>query len=927
MILKASQRGGDAALAAHLMNADDNEHIEVHAINGFISNDVAGAFQEIRAAAQGTNCKQYLFSLSLSPPEEANFSNAEFEAAIEQAMKRLGLAGQPHVVIFHEKNARRHAHLVVSRIDTSSMTAINLSFFKDRLCDLSRELFLQHGWELPQGHIDRKLSDPLNYSLEEYQVAKRAKRDPQEIKATLKECWAQSDNKASFETALNEHGFQLCRGDRRGFVAIDKDGKVYSLSRWLNVKSKVLKLRLGDPALLPTVDEVLSQFNSENLHRQDDASLSSEFNTVSAKPDPLIIYLDQQVADLEAAKADLIQSHRNARMDLREQQQQQQKEEIQQFKRSRSPLRRLWRWAVGNREKLLSERQAVLQLREDQFATERQVQSEEQRFELRKLRSQIAELKRQRNAIEPIANQPVSKDAFLRLPDPDFAFHQSQIEQSPDYVLRLLSETYAEFSRNDIVRKLSEYISEPEQLRSTIDCTLASSELAPLKGQSETNPKFTTRSYLQQDRQLMDTALFLSSNKAYGVERKHMKKAIDRQNKQIQKSAGANLSDEQCAAIEHILNRRQISCVVGLAGAGKSTMLNAARDAWERQGYCVFGGALAGKAADGLQSSSGIPSRTLHSWEHSWKNGNNLLQAGDVFVIDEAGMVGTAQLARIAKHVRKQKAKLVLVGDPEQLQPIQAGTPFKRIAEQTGFAELTEIRRQKSDWQKTASIDLARGNTQKAIQSYDDHGMVEHAQSEHDAISALVEDYMINWELHGKDKSRMALAHRRQDIFAVNNAIRSARQSAGELQDEQIFETDFGRRSFATGDRIMLTRNDYDLNVRNGMLGWVTKINGDKVTVRLDDTENAKQTRIVTFDAKRFSSFDYGYATTIHKSQGATVDHAFVLKSRTMDKHLSYVAMTRHKKDLRIYDHSNRNEPQQNSIDGPALKFDFELEH
>ncbi|EFO32990.1 Ti-type conjugative transfer relaxase TraA [Roseibium sp. TrichSKD4] len=927
MILKASQRGGDAALAAHLTNADDNDHIEVHAINGFISNDVAGAFQEIRAAAQATNCKQYLFSLSLSPPEEANVSNADFEVAIAQAMKRLGLADQPHVVIFHEKHARRHAHLVVSRIDAGSMTAINLSFFKDRLCDLSRELFLQHGWELPQGHVDRKLSDPLNYSLEEYQVAKRAKRDPLELKAALKECWAQSDNKASFEAALKEYDFQLCRGDRRGFVAIDKDGKVYSLSRWLNVKPKLLKLRLGDPELLLSVEEALSRFNSENAPRNDDVSPFSEFKAVSAKPDPLIIHLDQKIADLESAKSDLIQSHRKARVDLRGQQQKQRKEEIETFKRSHSPLRRLWQWAVGNRKKLLRERQEALQVVEDQFTAERQYQSEEQRLELRKLRSQIAELKRQRNSIQPLVYPPVAKDEFKRLPDPDFAFHKSQIERSPDYVLRLLCETHAEFSRNDILRKLSEYICGPEQLRCAVDSALASSELILVNGKAETDPRFTTRSFQQQDRQLMDTASFLSSNKAYGVERKHMQAAVNSQNKQLQKTAGVNLSDEQCAAIEHVLNRRQIACVVGLAGAGKSTMLNAARDAWERQGYRVIGGALAGKAADSLQSSSGIASRTLHSWEHGWKNGNNHLKAGDILVIDEAGMVGTAQLARIAKHVRAHKAKLVLVGDPEQLQPIQAGTPFKDIAGKTGFVELTEIRRQKSVWQKAATLDLAHGETEKAIKSYEDQGKVEHAQSEHDAISALVEDYMIDWELHGEGKSRMALAHRRQDVFAINKAIRSARHSAGELENERVFDTDFGKRVFAKGDRVLITRNDYDLNVKNGMLGWVTEIDGDKFTVQLHNAENTKSPRSVTFDTKRFSSFDHGYATTVHKSQGATVDHAFVLKSRTMDKHLSYVAMTRHKQDLRIYDHSSGPRSGHGPDNKASSIYERELEH
>jgi len=130
-------------------------------------------------------------------------------------------------------------------------------------------------------------------------------------------------------------------------------------------------------------------------------------------------------------------------------------------------------------------------------------------------------------------------------------------------------------------------------------------------------------------------------------------------------------------------------------------------------------------------------------WELGWKHEHNQLQAGDIFVIDEAGMVGTAQLSRIIKHVQDHKAKLVLVGDPEQLQPIQAGTPFKDIAKQNGFAELSEIHRQKLDWQKATSLDLARGNIEKAIEKYNDHGMVEYSNSEHDVIAALVEDYMV----------------------------------------------------------------------------------------------------------------------------------------------------------------------------------------
>lgn len=925
MILKASQRGGDAALAAHLMN-DENEHIEVHAINGFMSCDVAGAFQEIRAATQATNCKQYLLSLSLSPPEEANVSNKEFESAINKSMKRLGLSGQPHVIIFHEKHARRHAHLVVSRIDAQSMKAINLSFFKDRLCDLSRELFLQHGFELPQGHIDRKLSDPLNYSLEEYQVAKRAKRDPQEIKALLIECWAQSDSKAGFEAALDDGGFHLCQGDRRGFVAIDKEGKVYSLSRWLGVKPKELKARLGEPEHLQSLEDALEAFEHDNGHTK----IVEDFSTASKLPDPLVLHLDEKIAELESQKHDLILSHRVARTDLRKEQHKQRIEEIRLFRQCGSPLRRLWQWAVGSRADILAKRQTELKAQENDCEAEGLALSEAQRIQLRALRTQIAEIKSQRDAIEPLPKQNPDVSQFIRQSDPDFLFHKSQIEVSPDYVLRLLTDKQDTFSHNDLVQKLSDYIADPAELRLAIDRVLGSSELVALdiETNSKINPRFTIRSYQRLHSEMMQSASFLSDNKAYGVDRKYMKMAINRQNKELQKQVGANLSDEQCQAIEHVLNRRQLVSVVGLAGAGKSTMLKAARDAWMKQGYNVVGGALSGKAADGLQNASDIPSRTLHSWEHGWKNGRNILNAGDVFVIDESGMVGTAQLSRIMKLVQEYKAKLVLVGDPDQLQPVEAGTPFRDITNKIGYAQLSEIRRQKSDWQKAASLDLARGNTKHAIQAYEDHGMVERVQSEHDAISALVEDYMVDTELHDNTKSRIALAYRRQDVFAINNGIRAARKSAHELSDETIIETDLGNRGFSVGDRILFTRNDYDLNVKNGMLGTVQDIDGKQMTVNLDDTDQAGKPRVISVNTDRYSSFDHGYAITIHKSQGATVDHAFVLKSHALRRELSYVAMTRHKEQLRIYEQnksSMTNDKKPNPQQPYKVDYNFEL--
>ncbi|MEM7744371.1 MAG: relaxase, partial [Pseudomonadota bacterium] len=129
MILNGSQRSGGRDLAAHLANLVDNDHVELHEIRGFGAETMRGAFQEAEAVAKGTECTQYLFSLSLNPPETERVGTDTFEAAVAAAEERLGLKDQPRLIIFHEKNGRRHAHAVWSRIDVQKMKALRLCRF------------------------------------------------------------------------------------------------------------------------------------------------------------------------------------------------------------------------------------------------------------------------------------------------------------------------------------------------------------------------------------------------------------------------------------------------------------------------------------------------------------------------------------------------------------------------------------------------------------------------------------------------------------------------------------------------------------------------------------------------------------------------------------------------------------------------------
>lgn len=205
MILVGNQRGGAKDLAHHLMK-EENDHVTVHDVRGFTSGDLGEALNEVYAISRGTRCKQFLFSLSLNPPPNEKVPTKDFERAIERAEIKLGLTGQPRAIVFHEKEGRRHAHAVWSRIKVEEMKAVQLSHSKQKLMDVSRELYHEHGWKMPRGLANRSERDPRNFTLSEWQQAKRTGKDVREIKATIQDAWAISDSKSAFNHALEERG-------------------------------------------------------------------------------------------------------------------------------------------------------------------------------------------------------------------------------------------------------------------------------------------------------------------------------------------------------------------------------------------------------------------------------------------------------------------------------------------------------------------------------------------------------------------------------------------------------------------------------------------------------------------------------------------------------------------------------------------------
>lgn len=301
MILKGAQRGSAKALAVHLLNDRDNDHVELHEVSGFLSDDVTGAFKEIQAIAKGTRCRQPFFSVSLNPPAEASVTIEMFEAAIDRVAKTNGLSNQPRVIIFHEKEGRRHAHAVWSRIDAETMTAKNLPHFKNRLQAISRDLFFEHQWKMPAGLRDRSQTDPTNVTLAEWQAAKRRGKNAVDQKKLIQQCWASSDSRAGFQAALNDYGYSLAKGDRRGHVIVCHDGEVLAVARATGLKAKIVRERLSETTDLPTVAEAI-----ENHAR----NIRGQFSRMAGEARQ---ELDIERAELDRKRRQMIEEHRAER--------------------------------------------------------------------------------------------------------------------------------------------------------------------------------------------------------------------------------------------------------------------------------------------------------------------------------------------------------------------------------------------------------------------------------------------------------------------------------------------------------------------------------------------------------------------------------------------------------------------------------------
>lgn len=356
------------------------------------------------------------------------------------------------------------------------------------------------------------------------------------------------------------------------------------------------------------------------------------------------------------------------------------------------------------------------------------------------------------------------------------------------------------------------------------------------------------------------------------------------------------LNKEQQLAVHSATGDQAIVVIQGRAGVGKTRTLTVIRESYKRAGWNVQGLAVAGRAAQNLEKEAGIESHTIASWKDKY------VPQKTVLVVDEAGMVGSRGMTELLGKAKQAGAKVILVGDERQLQPIDAGGALHAVDQKLldvkpkACSKITTILRQNEEWMRDAVYSAAKGETRKALQAIDSHGRMNFYTSAREAKEELVKSYL---ERERATSEALILTNHKNDARQINEAIREKLQEKGVI-GKDVCQVDNGQRqvSLAVGDRVMFTRNDYKQDVRNGQRGIVFELDEKRAGIRLDDGTEKK------IDLEKYSHVDYGWAMTTHKAQGATVDRAYLYghsKEWMASQQSTYVQISRARDETLIY--------------------------
>lgn len=445
-------------------------------------------------------------------------------------------------------------------------------------------------------------------------------------------------------------------------------------------------------------------------------------------------------------------------------------------------------------------------------------------------------------------------------------------------ILKKITETRSVFNFSDVERFIQKNV-EFDSRDTVRNGFWEQEEIVPLIDSKTNNStgQFSTKSIIEEEKLILRLADSIQE-----------KKALNLRNKQFEDEA-SELNSEQLTAFKSIIKGNRLSCIEGHAGTGKSYLLGALKNTYEKEGYLIRALGPDDATAQVLKEKGFSSTDNVYRFLFLEHHKKIEVEKNEVWIVDETSKLANRPLAELLKLAKKHDAQLIFAGCTSQLPSVERGGLFTAFCERYGAEELIEIQRQKELDQRSMAQSLASGQMAAAIDKLVSFGGIKWQETKQESIESLVKAWASD-QTAFPNQSSLILAHSNSEVRILNEMARLYRKEKGELSDEEYAcKTSAGKIYVSVGDKLEFRKKDNQLGVVNGTVATLVDISNNQFTVHISD-----QNRRMTFNPEEYNSFQLGYATTYFRSQGQTVDRAYVLHSPQMNKEKFYVGLTRH---------------------------------
>ncbi len=456
-------------------------------------------------------------------------------------------------------------------------------------------------------------------------------------------------------------------------------------------------------------------------------------------------------------------------------------------------------------------------------------------------------------------------------------------------VLDKVTANISVFSRSDLQRAVK-ILPDKEMREVLVEDAMASRELLVLYDENGRESGFyTTKEVRSEEQRLFRLSSYVAKFEN-AFNKMNFKKGVN----SVFNSHKEGLTSEQQEALWELLkNDYGIRILRGRAGSGKSEVLGKFASIANDMGINVMGLAPTHKAKLELQARGYEEVDTIKGLLFKYRNGRAFVPKGAVLVVDEAGMVGNDESSRVPYLAASRKCIRIVAGDEWELASIGRGGMFEVFGEKYGSSLISDIRRQKQEWAKSVAMAFSNGEVRSGIEVLEEHGKILRNSTAEESINALVQDWDKSNE---KLEHKLIIAVKNADVDLINESVRACLIKQGRVSSGGFR---IKGKTYAKGDRVIIKETNKDLGFTNGDFGIIDRLDKELCIIRFDgDGEDGRK---IEFDPRKYQGFGHGYASTVYKSQGASILEVYVYHNGYSGIRNAYVALSRCINDMRLY--------------------------